>query len=185
VNITDATAGIVTADSTSIVTVTITGPGTPSVSGNTTATAASGVATFSGLIITGTAGATYTLRYSLSTGEFTTESITLAASAQTPIVALGAPTGSASGVSVVGGTGRATITWNAVTGATRYTAQVFSTATSTRAVGQCSVRGNGGAATFSCTVSNLTRNFTFYVDVITRNSAGATSTQSRLPVTIL
>lgn len=183
VNITDATAGIITTDSTSVVTVTITGPGTPSVSGNTTATAASGVATFSGLIITGTAGATYTLRYSLSTGEFTTESVTLTASAQTPV--LGAPGGAPSGVVVVGGTGQATITWNSVAGATRYTAQVFSTATSTRAVGQCSVRGSVGPSTFSCTVSYLTRNFTFYVDIVARNTAGSISTASRIPVTIL
>jgi Ca2+-binding RTX toxin-like protein len=185
INITDANAGIITSDSTSVVTVSITGPGTPSVSGKTTATAASGVATFSGLIITGTAGSTYTLRYSLSTGEFTTEAVTLTSVAQTPIVAQSPPSGAASGVSVVGGTGRATVTWNAVAGASRYTAQVFSSPTSTRAVGQCSVRGNGGGSSFSCTISSLTRNFTYYVDVVTRNSAGAINTASRLPVTIL
>jgi Ca2+-binding RTX toxin-like protein len=185
VNLTDANGAIITTDSTSVVTVTITGPGTPSVSGITTATAVSGVATFSGLIITGTAGATYTLRYSLSTGEFTTESVTLAGSTTPPIIALGAPGVAPSGVTVTGGTASATITWNAVAGATRYTAQVFSTPTSSRNVGQCSVRGNGGAATFSCTVTNLTRNFTFYVDIVARNSAGAISSQTRLPVTIL
>jgi hypothetical protein len=181
VNLTDANGGIITTDSTSVVTVTITGPGTPSVSGITTATTVSGVATFSGLIITGTAGATYTLRYSLSTGEFTTESVTLSGG----VTPLGAPGVAPSGVTVTGGTASATITWNAVAGATRYTAQVFSTPTSSRNVGQCSVRGNGGAATFSCTVTNLTRNFTFYVDIVARNSAGAISSQTRLPVTIL
>jgi hypothetical protein len=186
VNITDANAGIVTSNSTSVVTVTISGTvETPAVSGTTTATASSGVATFSGLIITGTPGATYTLRYSLSTGEFTTESVTLASSAPTPIAAQSAPGVAPSGVNVVGGTASATITWNAVAGATRYTAQVFSTATSTRSVGQCSVRGTSPVGTFSCTISNLTRNFTFYVGIVTRNSAGAITNQSRIPVTIL
>jgi len=97
----------------------------------------------------------------------------------------GAPVSAPTGARVTAGTGSAIVTWNAVSGATRYTAQVFSTATSTRAVGQCSVRGSVGPSTFSCTVSNLTRNFTFYVDVVARNTAGSITTASRIPVTIL
>jgi Ca2+-binding RTX toxin-like protein len=97
----------------------------------------------------------------------------------------GAPVSAPTGATVTAGTGSAIVTWNAVSGATRYTAQVFSTATSTRAVGQCSVRGSVGPSTFSCTVSNLTRNFTFYVDIVARNTAGSITTASRIPVTIL
>jgi hypothetical protein len=97
----------------------------------------------------------------------------------------GAPVSAPTGATVTAGTRSAIVTWNAVSGATRYTAQVFSTATSTRAVGQCSVRGSVGPSTFSCTVSNLTRNFTFYVDVVARNTAGSITTASRIPVTIL
>ena len=186
VNITDANAGIITSDSTSVVTVTISGTvGTPTVSGTTTATASSGVATFSGLIITGTPGARYTLKYSISPTVFTTESVTLASSAPTPIGVQSAPGVAPSLVEVVPGTNSATVTWSPVAGATRYNARAFTSLTGIQSNRQCAVTNNAGLATLSCTISRLQGKTTYYVEVVARNSAGTIATQSRVSVTTL
>ena len=95
-----------------------------------------------------------------------------------------APTGG-SVTSGAAGTGTAIVSWSAVAGATRYTAQAFSSTNSTKVLRQCSVSGTGGATTFTCTISNLQRYVTYYVDVVARNNAGGLSSASRLPVTIL
>ncbi|CAB4946864.1 unannotated protein [freshwater metagenome] len=95
-----------------------------------------------------------------------------------------APTGG-SVTSGAAGTGTAVVSWSAVAGATRYTAQAFSSTNSTKVLRQCSVSGTGGATTFTCTISNLQRYVTYYVDVVARNNAGGLSSASRLPVTIL
>ena len=53
-----------------------------------------------------------------------------------------------------------------------------------RVIRQCSVSGNGGASTFSCTLPRLQSFSTYYVDVVARNSAGANSSGSRISVVI-
>jgi hypothetical protein len=181
INIVDGSSTIITSDNSSVVTATTSGA---TLSGTTTATASSGVATFSGLVVSGTPGSTYTITYSLVTGELTTQSVTLASA--TPPAPLGsAPLSAPSIASVVGGAGDAVITWSAVTGATRYTAQAFSSASSSKVVRQCSVTSNGSLTTYSCTIPRLQSRLTYYVDVVARNTAGALSSASRIPVTIL
>jgi hypothetical protein len=88
------------------------------------------------------------------------------------------------GVTISASTGTAIVTWNAVIGTTRYTAQAFSSPTSTRVIRQCSVSGNAGASTFSCTLPRLQSLSTYYVNVMARNSAGANSSGSRISVLI-
>jgi hypothetical protein len=105
-----------------------------------------------------------------------------------PLAAGAAPRSAPTGGSVTSGaagTGTAVVSWSAVEGATRYTAQAFSSTNSTKVLRQCSVSGTGGATTFTCTISNLQRYVTYYVDVVARNNAGGLSSASRLPVTIL
>ena len=181
INIVDGSGTLITSDNTSVVTATTTGA---TLSGTTTATATSGVATFSGLIVNGTPGSTYTITYSLSSGVTTTQSVTLAAGS-TPAPVGSAPASAPLIASVVGGVGDAVITWSAVTGATRYTAQAFSSASSSKVFRQCSVTSNGSLATYSCTIPRLQSRLTYYVDVVARNTAGALSSASRIPVTIL
>ena len=96
----------------------------------------------------------------------------------------GAPVSAPTGATVTAANGSAIVTWSAVSGATRYTAQAFSSPTSTRVIRQCSVSGNGGATTFSCTLPRLQSFSTYYVDVVARNSAGANSSGSRISVVI-
>lgn len=113
-----------------------------------------------------------------------TISITVsAANAQQPAQAI-APTSAPTGATVTAGNGSALVTWSAVPGVTRYTAQAFSSPTSTRVIRQCSVNGNGGASTYSCSIPRLQSFSTYYVEVIARNSAGAISSGSRISVVI-
>lgn len=108
------------------------------------------------------------------------------AAAPAPLAAQSvAPTSAPTGAVVTAGTGSAVVTWNAVTGATRYTAQAFISSTSTTVLRQCSVTGTAGASTFTCTVPRLQSRSTYYIDVVARNAAGAISSASRIPVTIL
>ena len=105
-----------------------------------------------------------------------------------PILAGVAPQSAPTGGTVrsgAAGTGTAIVTWSAVAGATRYTAQAFSSTNSTKVLRQCSVSGTGGATTFTCTITNLQRYVTYYIDIVARNNAGGLSSASRLPVTIL
>jgi Ca2+-binding RTX toxin-like protein len=96
----------------------------------------------------------------------------------------GAPVSAPASATVTAANGSAIVTWSAVSGATRYTAQAFSSPTSTRVIRQCSVSGNGGASTFSCTLPRLQSFSTYYVDVVARNSVGANSSGSRISVVI-
>jgi Ca2+-binding RTX toxin-like protein len=171
--------GAVVTSSTATVTASVSAGAT--VSGTTTANASSGIATFTNLIVTGTAGSIYTLTYSLSTGEIITQSVTLSGTAP---VAVGTLSVAPSGVTVTSAASTATVTWAAVSGATRYTAQAFISTTSTKVLRQCSVTGNNSAPTFSCTIPRLQRLATYYIDVVARNQAGAISTVLRLPITI-
>jgi Ca2+-binding RTX toxin-like protein len=113
-----------------------------------------------------------------------TISITVAA-ANTPQPAQAiAPTSAPTGATVTAANGSAVVTWNAVPGVTRYTAQAFSSPTSTRVIRQCSVNGTGGASTFSCSLPRLQSFSTYYVEVVARNSAGAMSSGNRISVVI-
>jgi Ca2+-binding RTX toxin-like protein len=114
-----------------------------------------------------------------------TISIAVAAASAPQMAQSVAPTSAPTGAVVTAGSGSAVVTWNAVTGATRYTAQAFISPTSTTVLRQCSVTGNGGASTFTCTVPRLQSRSTYYIDVVARNAAGAISSASRIPVTIL
>jgi hypothetical protein len=114
-----------------------------------------------------------------------TISIAVAAASAPQTAQSVAPTSAPTGAVVTAGSGSAVVTWNAVTGATRYTAQAFISPTSTTVLRQCSVTGNGGASTFTCTVPRLQSRSTYYIDVVARNAAGAISSASRIPVTIL
>ena len=113
-----------------------------------------------------------------------TISIAVAAASAPQTAQSVAPTSAPTGAVVTAGSGSAVVTWNAVTGATRYTAQAFISPTSTTVLRQCSVTGNGGASTFTCTVPRLQSRSTYYIDVVARNAAGAISSASRIPVTI-
>jgi Ca2+-binding RTX toxin-like protein len=95
-----------------------------------------------------------------------------------------APTSAPTGATVTAANGSAVVTWNAVPGVTRYTAQAFSSPTSTRVIRQCSVNGTGGASTFSCSLPRLQSFSTYYVEVVARNSAGAMSSGNRISVVI-
>ncbi len=108
--------------------------------------------------------------------------ITIAAAVPAPANGpLSAPTS----VSVTGATGSAVITWSAVPGASRYTAQAFSSNTSTTILRQCSVTANANGSSFSCTIPRLQSRSTYYVEVVVRNATGAISTPSRIRVTVL
>jgi len=139
--------------------------------------------------ITGTPNATLsTTNFTITATDGThTASATIAITVAAPIVLGAAPRSAPTGGSVTAGTtgsGTAVVTWSAVAGATRYTAQAFSSTNSTKVLRQCSVSGTGGASTFSCTITNLQRYVTYYVDIVARNNAGGLSSASRLPVTI-
>ena len=113
-----------------------------------------------------------------------TISITVtAANAPQPAQAI-APTSAPTGATVTAANGSAVVMWNAVPGVTRYTAQAFSSPTSTRVIRQCSVNGTGGASTFSCSLPRLQSFSTYYVEVVARNSAGAMSSGNRISVVI-
>ena len=140
--------------------------------------------------ITGTPNATLSAtNFTITATDGThTASATIAITVAAPIVLGAAPRSAPTGGSVTSGaagTGTAVVSWSAVEGATRYTAQAFSSTNSTKVLRQCSVSGTGGATTFTCTISNLQRYVTYYVDVVARNNAGGLSSASRLPVTIL
>ena len=96
------------------------------------------------------------------------------------VVAQGAPASAPSNVTVTAATLSAVVSWSAVSGATRYTAQAFASPTSTTVVSQCSVT----RTSTTCTIPNLQKNLTYYVDVLVRNSAGALSSLGKAPVTI-
>ena len=96
-----------------------------------------------------------------------------------PAVA-GAPASAPSNVTVTAATLSAVVSWSAVSGATRYTAKAYASPTSTKVVSQCSV----GKSLTTCTIPDLQKNLTYYVDVLVRNSAGAVSTLGKAPVTI-
>jgi hypothetical protein len=113
-----------------------------------------------------------------------TISITIAAANAPQAAQSFAPTSAPTGATVTAANGSALVTWNAVSGATRYTAQAFSSPTSTRVIRQCSVTGNASASTFSCSLPRLQSFSTYYVDVVARNSAGAISSGSRISVVI-
>jgi len=112
-----------------------------------------------------------------------TISITVTA-ANAPNAPQAAPTSAPTVATVTPANGSAVVTWIAVPGVTRYTAQAFSSPTSTRVIRQCSVNGNGGASTFSCSLPRLQSFSTYYVEVIARNSAGAISSGARVSVLI-
>jgi hypothetical protein len=139
--------------------------------------------------ISGTPNATLsTTNFTITATDGThTASATIAITVAAPIVLGAAPRSAPTGGSVTAGTtgsGTAVVTWSAVAGATRYTAQAFSSTNSTKVLRQCAVSGTGGASTFSCTITNLQRYVTYYVDIVARNNAGGLSSASRLPVTI-
>ena len=113
-----------------------------------------------------------------------TISIAVAAAAAPQAAQAVAPTSAPAGATVTAANGSALVTWNAVAGVTRYTAQAFSSPTSTRVIRQCSVTGNASAPTFSCSLPRLQSFSTYYVDVVARNSAGAISSGSRVSVVI-
>ena len=104
----------------------------------------------------------------------------LAITVNAAIASFGAP----SVANITAGAGSAVVTWNSVNGASRYTAQAFVSPTSTKVVRQCSVSGYGNAATYTCTIPRLAGRTTYYIDVVARNTSGAISSASRLPVTI-
>ncbi|CAB4908779.1 unannotated protein [freshwater metagenome] len=108
--------------------------------------------------------------------------ITVAAAAPAP--ANGPLTAPAS-VTVSAANGSAVIVWSAVPGASRYTAQAFSSNTSTTILRQCSVTANANGSSFSCTIPRLQSRSTYYVEVVVRNATGAISTPSRIRVTVL
>ena len=129
---------------------------------------------------------TFTVTATGASSGSATATISIAvAAAVTPLAPQSAPVSAPTGAVVSAGTGTAIVTWNAVSGATRYTAQAFISPTSTTVLRQCSVSGIGGASTFTCTVPRLQSRSTYYIDVVARNSAGAISSASRIPVTIL
>jgi hypothetical protein len=116
-----------------------------------------------------------------ATDNTTSATATISIAVAAPNVGLVAP----SSVTVTAGTGTAVITWSAVSGATRYTAQAFSSNSSTKVLRQCSVTGTGNALTFSCTIPRLQSHMTYYIEVVARNTAGAISTPTRIAVKIL
>lgn len=83
VSIEDASGNVITTDSTTVVTASISTGGT--LVGSTTATASSGVATFSNLGISGTAGTAYTITYSSGSLTSATQSVTVTTGAATTI----------------------------------------------------------------------------------------------------
>ena len=131
------------------------------------------------------ASTTYTIRATDSLGATadSTVSITIGTTpTPPPSGALSAPTG----VTVrAGAAGTAVITWNAVSGASRYTAQAFSSNTSTKIIRECSVTATANGSSFTCTIPRLQSRLTYYVEVVARNVSGAISTPSRIPVTVL
>ena len=126
------------------------------------------------------AQATYTVTATAGSQTATSEFNLVVNSASIAPAVAGAPASAPSNVQVNAGTLSALVSWSAVTGATRYTAQAYSSPTSRYVVSQCSV----SRTSTSCTIPNLQKNLTYYVDVLVRNSAGAVSTLGKVPVTI-
>ncbi|CAB4761487.1 unannotated protein [freshwater metagenome] len=141
-------------------------------------------------VVSGTPTATqastsYTIRATDSLGATADATVNITISTTPtppPSGALSAPTG----VTVrAGAAGTAVITWNAVSGASRYTAQAFSSNTSTKIIRQCSVTATANGSSFTCTIPRLQSRLTYYVEVVVRNVSGAISTPSRIAVTVL
>ena len=127
-----------------------------------------------------TASAQYVVT-ATSGGQSATSTITVAvAPAGGGVVALGAPANAPTNVLVTAAPLSAVVSWGAVTGATRYTAQAYASPTSTTVVSQCSV----AKSLTTCTIPNLQKNLTYYVDVLVRNASGVVSTLGKAPVTI-
>jgi hypothetical protein len=176
-----ATTGFTPANLTSPVTYALTGGTLPTgLSFNTSTGVISGTPTTTLTATTFTVTATDA---SARTATATISVTVTAANAQQPAQAI-APTSAPTGATVTAANGSAVVTWNAVPGVTRYTAQAFSSPTSTRVIRQCSVNGNGGASTFSCSLPRLQSFSTYYVEVVARNSAGAMSSGNRISVVI-
>ena len=134
----------------------------------------------SGTPTTATPSATYTV--TATAGAQTANSvitIVVNGAGIAPAIA-GAPASAPSNVNVIASTLSAVVSWSAVNGATRYTAKAYASPTSTKVVSQCSV----GKSLTTCTIPDLQKNLTYYVDVLVRNSAGAVSTLGKAPVTI-
>ena len=102
-----------------------------------------------------------------------------------PIPPASGPLTAPASVNVNAANGSAVIVWSAVPGASRYTAQAFSSNTSTTILRQCSVTANANGSSFSCTIPRLQSRSTYYVEVVVRNATGAISTPSRIRVTVL
>ena len=134
----------------------------------------------SGTPTTATPSATYTVTATAG-AQTATSAITIVVNGAgiAPAVA-GAPASAPSNVNVIASTLSAVVSWSAVNGATRYTAKAYASPTSTKVVSQCSV----GKSLTTCTIPDLQKNLTYYVDVLVRNSAGAVSTLGKAPVTI-
>ena len=132
----------------------------------------------SGTPTTATPSATYTVTATAG-AQTATSAVTIVVNAA-GVVAQGAPASAPSNVTVTAATLSAVVSWSAVSGATRYTAKAFASPTSTTVVSQCSVT----RTSTTCTIPNLQKNLTYYVDVLVRNSAGALSSLGKAPVTI-
>ncbi len=168
----------VTTDNSTVVTVALSG-GAATLSGTLTATASSGIATFSNVAITGTAGTTYTLIYSKSGLTSTSEGVTPTVGAATQLSI------STQAAGAVGGGGsfatQPVVTvkdagGNVVTTATgSVTMSVSSPATT---FGSTSATLSSGVATFSgAGISGATGNYT-----LTFSKAGLTSATQSIPV---
>ena len=143
----------------------------------------SGTGVLSGIPTSTLTATTFTVTATNGTSTTTaTISISVAAAIA---VTFGAPTSAPTVATVAASSNSAVVTWNAVAGATRYTAQAFVSPNSTMVLRQCSVTGTSGASTFTCSIPRLQSRTTYYIDVVARNSSGAISSASRIPVTIL
>jgi len=179
-----STTGFTPANFTGTVTYSIAGAGGASLPTGLIFNTSTGV--ISGTPSTTLASTTFTITATGATSGSATATISITVSAaNAPQAAQSfAPTSAPTGATVTAANGSALVTWNAVSGATRYTAQAFSSPTSTRVIRQCSVTGNASAPTFSCSLPRLQSFSTYYVDVVARNSAGAISSGSRISVVI-
>jgi hypothetical protein len=177
------TTGFTPANFASTVTYSIVGAGGASLPTGLTFNTSTGV--ISGTPSTTLASTVFTVTATDGTASATaTISITVSAANAPQAPQSFAPTSAPTGATVTAANGSALVTWNAVSGATRYTAQAFSSSTSTRVIRQCSVTGNASAPTFSCSLPRLQSFSTYFVDVVARNSVGAISSGSRISVVI-
>jgi len=179
-----STTGFTPANFTGTVTYSIAGAGGASLPTGLIFNTSTGV--ISGTPSTTLASTTFTITATGATSGSATATISITVSAANAPQAPQsfAPTSAPTGATVTAANGSALVTWNAVSGATRYTAQAFSSSTSTRVIRQCSVTGNGSAPTFSCSLPRLQSFSTYFVDVVARNSVGAISSGSRISVVI-